>query len=262
VTSRPARFADAVRSEWTKFRTVRSTYWTFAIAAALGIGLGILSSWVSADHYSTDLDVRLGWNPTQRSIVSLELAQLAFAVLGVIDVTSEYSTGMIRTTLTAVPRRARMAGAKLLVFAGCAVVVGEAISFGAFGVGQALIHGRAPSASLGDHLVLRVVVGAGLYLVVVGLLGSAFGLMMRHTAGGIAVIVAMLFIVPGLALAALPTSWSDPFLEYWPTNAGQRILFFDRGAHKLGAWIGFGELVAFAALVVAVALWLLEWRDA
>ena len=258
---RPYSYMDAVRSEWTKFRSVRSTYWTFLVAALLGIGLSALICAISASHYHTDPQVRFGWDPTDRSIRSLELAQLAFAVLGVLVVTSEYSTGMIRTSLAAVPKRTRMMTAKLAVFAVVAFVIGEAIAFAAFSLGQALIHGQAPSASLHQHLVLRAVIGAGLYLTLIGIMGGAFAIILRHAAAGIAVVVAMLFIVPGIVFA-LPSSWSQPIEKYWPTNAGQRVTFLRRDPHTLAAWTGFGEMVAFVAVVLVIALYVLERRDA
>ena len=262
LASRPYRFTDVVRSEWTKFRSVRSTYWTFFIAALLGIGLAALICWISADHYATDPQVRFDWNPVDRSLrAPFFLTQLAFAVLGVLTVTSEYSTGMIRTSLAAVPKRVRMMSAKMLVFALTGLVVGEAIAFAAFSVGQALIGHKAPSASLGQHDVLRIVIGAGLYLVLIGLLSSAFGVILRQAAAGIAVIVAVLFILP-LIGQVLPTSWSQPFEEYWPTNAGQQIYTARHDAHTLGAWTGFGEMVLFVIVVIAVSFFLLDRRDA
>ncbi len=261
LSRRPYNYLDAVRSEWTKFRSVRSTYWTFFVAALLGIGLSALICAISASHYHTDPQVRFGWDPTDRSIRSLELAQLAFAVLGVLVVTSEYSTGMIRTSLAAVPRRTRMMTAKLLVLGAAAVIVGEAIAFAAFSLGQALIHGKAPSASLHQHLVLRVVIGAGLYLTLIAIMGGAFAIILRHAAAGIAVVVAMLFIVPGVVFA-LPASWSQPIEKYWPTNAGQEVTRLHRDAHTLAAWTGFGEMAAFVAVVLVIALYVLERRDA
>jgi ABC-2 type transport system permease protein len=262
LTSRPYNFADVVRSEWTKFRTVRSTYWTFLVAIVLGIGLAALVSGISANHYQTDPTVRFGWDPTQRSIrPEWFLAQLAFSVLGVMTVTSEYSTGMIRSSLTAVPKRFRMMSAKLLVFGVAALVVGEAISLVSFLVGQLLIQGKAPSASLGQHDVLRVVLGAGLYLLFIGWLGSAFAVIVRGAAAGIALVVGMLFILPGIA-EALPTSWSQPIEKYWPTNAGQQLMFLHRDSHTLPAWLGFGEFAVFVAVVMVLAFVMLERRDA
>jgi ABC-2 type transport system permease protein len=260
--TRPYNFVDGLHSEWTKFRSVRSTYWTFLVAIVLGIGLAALVSGISASHYHSDPTVRFGWNPVQRSIrPEWFLAQLAFAVLGVMTVTSEYSTGMMRTSLAAVPKRTRMMVAKLVVFGVCAFIIGEIISIASFSIGQALIHGQAPSASFGDPQVVRVVLGAGLYLLLVGLLGSAFAILVRHAAAGIALVVGMLFILPGIA-EALPTSWSQPIEKYWPTNAGQQLMFIHRDSHTLSAWLGFAELAVFVGIILVVAIYLLEHRDA
>ena len=183
---RPATFADVVRSEWTKLRSVRSTYWALIVAAVLGIGLGALISGISANHYATDPTVHINWNPTDRSLRSLGIAQLAFAILGVMVVTGEYSTGMIRTSLAAVPKRSRLLAAKALVWTAVALVAGEVISFITFLVGQALISGKAPSATLATHNVLasggrgRPLPGparpAG---------ASASGVLLRHAAAAI-----------------------------------------------------------------------------
>jgi hypothetical protein len=264
---RPATFADALRSEWTKLRTVQSTFWSLLVAAVLAIGLGALISAVSANHYATDPTVHIGWSPTNRSFNSLIIAQLALAVLGVTTITAEYSTGMIRTSLAAVPKRSRMLGAKALVFATLTLVVGEVISFITFLVGQALISGKAPSASLGQPGVLRAVIGAGLYLVLVALLGTGVGTLLRHAAAGIAVMVAFLFVLPGIA-AALPQSWSQPLEKYWPTNAGAQIYSVGHGFDRFGAsdvlgpWAGFALMAAFTAVVLLAGFLLLEARDA
>jgi hypothetical protein len=259
---RPYNFGDVVRSEWTKFRSVRSTYWTYIVAIVLGIGLSALVSGISASHYHTDPTIRLDWNPVQRSLrPGWFLAQLAFAVLGVMTVTSEYSSGMIRTSFSAVPRRTRMILAKLLVFGVTALIIGEAIAFVAFSLGQALIHGKAPSASLSDPLVVRVVIGTGLYLVLMGLLGSGLAILVRHAAAGIALVVGILFILPGIA-EALPTSWSQPIEKYWPTNAGQQLMSIHRDPHTLTAWLGFGLFALFVLVVNVVAVIMLERRDA
>jgi ABC-type transport system involved in multi-copper enzyme maturation permease subunit len=258
---RPATFLDAVYSEWTKLRSVRSTYWALIVAAFLGIGLGALISGISAHHYATDPTLRQNWNPADRSIRSLVIAQLAFAILGVMVVTGEYSTGMIRTSLAAVPKRFRFLAAKTLVWGLVALVAGEVISFVTFLVGQALISGHAPSTTLGGHDVLRAVVGAGLYLAVLGVLGSALGVLFRHAAAAIGSIVALLLVLPGIA-AALPSSWSNPIERWWPTNAGQQVAVIVRDVHTLPAWGGFAVMVAFTAIVLGAAFAVLERRDA
>jgi ABC-2 type transport system permease protein len=258
---RPANFLDAVHSEWTKLRSVRSTYWALIVAAFLGIGLGALISGISAHHYATDPTLRNNWNPADRSLRSLVIAQLAFAILGVMVVTGEYSTGMIRTSLAAVPKRFRFLAAKTLVWGLVALVAGEIISFVTFLVGQALISGHAPSTTLGGHDVLRAVVGAGLYLAVLGVLGSALGVLFRHAAAAIGSIVALLLVLPGIA-AALPSSWSNPIERWWPTNAGQQVAVIVRDAHTLPAWGGFAVMAVFTAIVLGAAFVVLERRDA
>jgi hypothetical protein len=258
---RPATVGDAILSEWTKLRTVRSTYWTLFIAAVLGIGLGALLSAIAANHYATDPGIRVGWNPTDHSLRSLLIAQLAFAIFGVMVVTGEYSTGMIRTSLAAVPRRTRLMGAKALVLVGTALAAGEVISFATFFIGQALLSGKAPSASIGDHNVLRAVAGAGLYLALLALLGLALGVLFRHAAAAIGSVVAILLVLPGIA-QALPSSWSHPIEKYWPTNAGTQVAMVIRDSHTLPAWAGFGVMVLFVAVVLVVAFALLERRDA
>jgi hypothetical protein len=157
-----------------------------------------------------------------------------------------------------------MMSAKILVFAFAALVVGEAVAFADFSLAQYLIHLHAgvPTASFRQHLVLREVFGAGLYLVVIGIVGAGLAVIVRNAAAGIAIVVAMLFIIPGLVEAAFPSSWSTPIDKYWPTNAGQRVIFPHAGPGNLTAWWGFGDFALFAAVVVVVAMVTLHRRDA
>ncbi len=160
---RAATFGDVLRSEWTKLRSVRSTFWALTATVVLGIGLGAVISAAAAHGYAkSSASSKLSWDPTGVSTSGMAVASLAIAVLGVLCISSEYSSGMIRTSLIAVPKRGRVLAAKSLVFAAVTFVVGEATSFGAFFVGQALISGHAPHAALGDPGVARAVVGTGL----------------------------------------------------------------------------------------------------
>jgi ABC-2 type transport system permease protein len=261
---RPATFADAVHAEWIKLRTLRSTYITLAIAVVLTVGLGALISWATASHYATSsLSNKATWDPTSNSLSGLGLAQLAVAVLGVMAVAGEYSSGMIRTTLAAVPRRSRWFTAKAAVFTVVFLVVGEVVSFVAFLIGQPIIGSYAgvPNATLGDPGVLRAVIGGGLYVAVIGLLAIAFAAIVRNTAGGIAIIVGLIYVLP-LVLEALPDSWRHPVEKYWPTQAGSQVSDVVRTAHTLGPWSGFLDFVVFTAIVVAVAFVFLLRRDA
>ncbi|MHB1535589.1 MAG: ABC transporter permease [Acidimicrobiales bacterium] len=255
-------FVDVVRSEWTKFRSVRSSVYALLIAVVLGVGLGALISAARATHYDhRSLLERLTWDPTSVSLSGLLIAQLAIAILGVMVVTSEYSSGLIRTSLTAVPRRGRLLAAKAVVYSAVALVVGEVLSFAAFLVGQAMISGHAPTTTLGAAHVLRAVIGAGLYLALLGLFGVAVGALLRSASAAIATVVAVTFVLPIIA-HALPTSWANAVQEYWPTDAGRQISQVQRLPHTLSPWVGFGELGVFVAVVLAVAFVLLKRRDA
>ncbi len=258
---RPATIVDALRSEWTKVRSVRSTYWCLLVAALLGIGLGALISAVTANHYASDPTLHPNWNPTDRSQASLAIAQLVFAILGVLVVTGEYSTGMIRTSLAAVPKRGRVLATKALVLTVITLVAGEVISFVTFFVGQALISGKAPSATIGQHEVLRAVIGAGLYLPLLALLGFALGWLVRHAAAAIGIGVAILLVLPGIA-NALPSSWQHPIEKFWPTNAGQQIAVVARGSHTLPPWLGLGLMALFVVVMLTAAAITLQRRDA
>jgi len=259
---RPATFADALRSEWTKLRSVRSTFWALTITVVLGVGLGAAISAAAAHGYAkSGAAGKLSWDPTALSLDGIGIATLAIAVLGVLFISSEYSSGMIRASLIAVPKRGRVLAAKSLVFAGVTFVVGEVISFTAFFVGQSLISGHAPHATLGDPGVARAVVGAGLALTALAVLSVAAGAVLRHPAAGIACMVAVLFVLPGIA-QALPDSWRNPVTEYWPTQAGGQVATVHVAAHSLQPWPGFGVMCLFVAIVYAVAWTLLDRRDA
>jgi ABC-2 type transport system permease protein len=258
---RAANFGDALRGEWTKARTVPSTIWTLVAAAVLGIGLGALISAVSANQYAKSASTRASWDPTSISGSGLGIAQLSIGVLGALLMTSEYSTGAIGSSLAAVPRRSRLLGAKAVVVVSVVFVVTEIITFASFFIGQALISGQAPSASLGDPNVLRALIGCGLYGALVGLLGLLFGTILRSAAAAISLLVALLFVLPGIA-AALPASIEHTVEKFWPTQAGQQVGGVVRGAHTLPPWAGFGVFCLFVAIVAGAALYLLNRRDA
>jgi ABC-2 type transport system permease protein len=255
---RPARFSNALLSEWTKIRTLRSTFFALAATVAFVVGLGALISYESAAHYSPQDGA---WDPTTMSLSGLVIGQLTIAVLGVLAMTGEYTTGMVRTTLAAVPRRGRLLAAKAAVFGAVAVVTGELVSWVAFFVGQLMISGHQPTASLGQPDVARAVTGGGLYIALIGLMAIAAGTILRHTAAAVTAVIAVLFVLPGV-LEALPNSWRLPVEKYWPTRAGAQILQVTRDANTLPAWLGFGELALFVAVLFALGYVLLERRDA
>ena len=243
--------ADLVRSEWAKFRTVRSTYWSLIAAVVAMIGLGAIISAAQSGHQA-------GFDPVSTSLSGVLLAQLAIGVLGVLFVTSEYSTGMIRTTFTAAPQRRSVIAAKAAVFAVVALVVGSVTSFVTFLVGQALqgTHG----VSLTSPGALRSVIGVGLYLGLLGVFAVGLGTIIRSTAGAIASVFGLILVLPAIA-AALPSSIRDSVDKYLPGNAGQAIFHTIRDTSTLSPWVGLGVFALYAAAALGAGLFLVGRRD-
>jgi hypothetical protein len=188
---------------------------------------------------------------------------LAFMVLGVLVMTSEYSSGLIGPTLLATPKRLRVLSAKVVVFALTALVTGELMSFVNFFVSHAIASGHAlfPDPALTSHNVLRAVIGMGLDAALAGMMGLAFGALLRNTAWSITTGVAITFVLP-LIFNFLPSSWSNPLLEYWPTQAGSQLEEVNRQANALSAWWGTGDLALFVFLLLVGAGYFLVKRDA
>ena len=187
------------------------------------------------------------------------LAQLAIGVLGVLLISGEYSTGMIRATLAAVPKRLPVLWAKAGVFSVVAAVLMIAASFAAFLGGQALLgsHGT----TLAGAGVTRAVVGAGLYLTVVGLLGIALGFIIRNTAGAIATLFGVLLVLPVLG-EVLPSTWAKHITPYLPSNAGQAVMSVHQAPGDLAPWTGFAVFCCYAAAAIIAGAVLLRRRDA
>lgn len=261
-----SRFSGAVRSEWTKLRTVRSTLWSVVATVGLSLAIGIVATAVTASRWNTTsvLD-RITFDPTSRSLTGLLFGQLAIGVLGVLVMSAEYGTGTIRATLTAVPNRRRVLGAKVVVFAAVALVIGELSAFSSFLVGQQILAGSTPYATLGQPGVLRAVIGGGLYLVVLGLLALGIAVMVRHTAGAISAFVGVLFVLP-LIDQALPTSVADAVGRFLPAEIGAVMTTTRPDVHlavgSFAPWVGFGLLCAYAVVALLVGGVLLERRDA
>ena len=255
------RPTDTLRAEWTKLRSVRSTPVTLAITAVMVVALsGLITFAVVTNHRH---GARVVSDPVGILQSAWFLGLLAFMVLGVLVMTSEYSSGLIGPTLLATPKRLRLLSAKAAVFAVMAVVSGEVVSFVNFFVSRAIASGYAlfPDPAIGDHNVLRAVIGMGLDAGLAGLMGLGLGTLLRSTAWSITTAVAITFVLP-LIFSFLPSSWSNPILEYWPTEAGSQLEEVNRQAHALTAWWGTGDLALFVFLLLALAGYLLVKRDA
>jgi ABC-2 type transport system permease protein len=261
-----ARFIGLLQAEWTKIRSVRSTVWTLALFVVITVGLtaGLTALIVHSQHTprAAARDAVIIANPVGFILgAGIGLGQLTICVLGVLLITTEYSTGVIRASLLAVPKRLPMLLAKILVFAALMIVAGEIVSFGSFFVGSALLHSMV-AVSLNDHNVVRAVVGAGLYLTVLGLFALAIGFLIRHTAGAIATVIGAVLVAPILT-GLLPGSWGAHINAYLPEQAGSLVYGAHRAAGQLlSAWEGFGVFCLWTLILLAVGGWLLLRRDA
>jgi hypothetical protein len=252
-----------LRSEWTKFRSLRSTMWTLLTALVLMIGIGALFSAVSASQYHTFSPAQMAsFDPISVSLAGTTFAVIAFGVLGVLTMSGEYGTGMIRSSLTVVPRRLPVLWAKLGVFAGVVLAASAAASFAAFWIGQALLSSHHLGVSLTSPDALRSVIGAALYITVSGLIGVTLGALFRNTAAGIATFTGVFFVLPPLA-SLLPSSIGDHLTKYLPSNAGSAIFGGTDGvSNALSPWTGFALLCGYAVILIAAAAWRLRHSDA
>jgi ABC-2 type transport system permease protein len=251
-----------IRSEWLKFWSLRSSWITLAAMVVGMIALGVLFSAVTANHWPLERpSAKLHFDPTDTSLRGFELAQLMVGVLGVLVVTGEYGTGMIRATMSAAPTRLPVIWAKGAVFGVVAWVLGTATAFVAFLLGQAMLSSQHIETTLSAPDVLRAVFGTGLYLTVVGLLGVALGWIIRSTAGGIATLFGLLLVLPALG-EALPDSWAPHIVPYLPSNAGEVIAAVRPDPGMLAPWTGFGVFCLYAVVGVVLAVVLVRRRDA
>lgn len=266
VVARPALKVTqgrVLRSELTKFRSLRSTVYTLLTAVVLMTGIGAIFSAVTASQYPTsDAAERASINPVTTSLSGVMFAVVAFGVLGVLVTSGEYSTGMIRSSLTAVPRRLPVLWGKLAVFAGVIFPVSLIASFISFFLGQVLLNSQHIGVSIGAPDALRSVIGAALYLTVAGMIGVALGALFRNTAAGIATFAGVFFVIPPLA-SLLPSSISGHLSPYLPSNAGSVLWGGTQNApNALAPWTGFALLCGYAVVLIAAAAWRLRRSDA
>jgi ABC-type transport system involved in multi-copper enzyme maturation permease subunit len=282
-----AGFAGALKSEWTKIRSVRSTLWTLLGTAIVTIGISTLFSWGQSGHMDV-VDVPT-FDAARSSMFGLVLGQLIIVVIGAMTLSSEYSTGMIRTSLTSMPRRGNVFAAKLTVLTVVSLVTGLFCSFTSFFIGQVFFKnptvrdfgnqkgpgsGNGPdvtithpnlSASLSDPGVLRAVIGGGLFLAGSALLAFGLAAILRHTAGAITAAIGLLFVA-GIMSNFLPHDWQKSVDKWIPFNAGGSVWAAKptgRGDIQMFApWTGFGVFIAYAAVAIILGAVLFQKRDA
>ncbi len=293
-TAGQAGLRGAIASEFTKLRSVRSTYWTLGALFVVSVGLGILIAAGTAANFANNPGNKAGFDATQASLGAFfEIGQLIIAVLGAMVITSEYSTGMIRTSLTAQPRRGVVYTAKAIVFTAVTLVISIITAFVAFFVGQAMLSGKGVAASLfhtvtipananvtcngpggctatffgtdviSPSAVLTAIIGTALFVTIVALIAYGVGALVRHTAGAIAIVIALLFIVPVLE-HTLPDTWRWDLMRFLPDAANQVISVTVGGPvqHLWSAWPQLGVTALWAAVLVGIGAYLFRKRDA
>ena len=259
--SEPRR-RDVMRAEWTKLRTIRSTGWTLltVLVGTIAIGALICEAVVSRWDQMSAID-QANFDPTFRSLTGLFIAQIAIGVLGVLAITSEYATGMIRSTLAAVPARRLVLAAKGVALAAPAILVSTVTCVAAFLTGQAILATKGIGVSITGPGELRAVMGGGLYLTVMALFALGLGAIFRRTAGAVTAFICLVLVAP-VIVGALPKPWGPDIQKYLPGNAGQAILNVHATSGSLSPWAGFAVLSAWAAAALALGAWLITHRDA
>jgi ABC-2 type transport system permease protein len=298
-----AGLPGALASEFTKLRSVRSTYWTLTALLIVSVGIGAAISAGQAANFNQNPGQVAGFDATQTSLAAFfEIGQLIIAVLGAMVITSEYSTGMIRTSLTAQPRRGVVYAAKAIVFTAVTLVISVITSLIAFFLGQALIgHGVAASllhttkihtgvegcikgggplggggpacpqgsmkfigtTLISPGTVLAAIIGTALFVTIVALIAYGVGAIVRHTAGTIAIVIALMFIIPILE-NALPSNWHDDIQRFLPDAANQVVSVTVGGPvqHLWSAWPQLGVTALWAVALVGIGAYLFRKRDA
>ncbi len=249
-------------SEWTKLRSVRSTKWSLVAAFLLTIAFPVIFSFVTRSHWgSMSPSEQASRHPLDIALAGVNVAQLAIAVLGVLLISAEYSTGSIRSTFTAVPRRLPVLWAKVLDYAVVTFVLMVPAVLVSFFASQAIVHSIPQlTISFTQAGVARSVLGGALYVVLVGIFALAIGAIVRNTAGGIATFAAIFFVLPPL-MFTLPTSWNNAISQYLPSEAGRQVFALHHAAHTLTPLTGGLVLAAYCAAALVIAAVLLVRRD-
>jgi hypothetical protein len=252
-----------LRSEWAKLWSLRSTWITLGLALVFLVAFGLIGAAQYKSRISSGEPMRGDFADSTALSLSLfgtNFAQLALGVLGVLVTAGEYSTGMIRSTLTAVPRRLPVLWSKSAVFGLVALAVGTVGAFVTFLFASGIVSGTSAAMGFSHAGVVRGLLGAGLYLGMVGVIGTALGALLRSVAGGISVLVASLMLVPGL-ISLLPTSWQDNISPYLPSNAGESMFALTHDSTSLSPTAGLLVFLGWTVLALAGAAYRLVRSD-
>jgi len=253
----PVTLRRVTRSEWTKFRSLRSTWWSIAITVVAAIGVGVLVSATAAgDHAASTVPVTVAGRSQLGGLIS----QLTVGALAVLFISGEYGTGMIRSSMIAVPRRLPVLWAKMGVFVAVVLPVTLVSSLAAYGLGQVAwrAHGR-PAVALTDPGVARVVFGAALCILLTGLCALAIGALVRNTAGGITTMVGLYFVLPIVA-GMMPQRIAE-LSRFLPSNASGAVWNASLSPVSMTPTDGIILLCGYTVVPCAAAAWRLRRGD-
>jgi ABC-2 type transport system permease protein len=252
-----------LRSEWSKLWSLRSTWITLGVALLFLLFFGTIAAlrYKSGNTGPGPGDDLANSTVLDLSLFGVTLAQLALGVLGVLVTAGEYSTGMIRSTLAAVPKRLPVLWSKASAYGVVAFGIGLVGAFVTFLIDSGILSGTKAELTLSDTGVVRSLLGAGLYLGLVGVMGAALGALLRSIAGGISVLVAALMLVPGL-ITLLPSSWQNNIEPYLPGTAGSSMFALHQDPNTLSPTAGFLVFALWVVLFLGAAAWRLKRADA
>jgi ABC-type transport system involved in multi-copper enzyme maturation permease subunit len=256
-----SRVRATMRSEWIKFRSVRSGPFALsATAVTVVVGAWLLGDANRGTYLAASPAGQAAFDPVFTVLQGIELAQLCVGALGVTTVTGEYTSGLIRGTFVATPQRAQVLAMKALVFAVVVWACCTAMSLAAFFLGQSVLS-PAKHAGIGDPGALTAVFGAGLYLTLVGLLGMFIGVLVRRTPAALAALFGLLAVLP-IVFMQIPGTVTKNLGEYLPDAGEKAFQLVHSGAYALGPWQGLGVLAAYVAVAAVAAFALILRRDA
>lgn len=254
-----AGLRQAVRAEWTKFWSVRSTPWSLVALLIVTIGLSLLSTNALRSQHGIALDAM------RRIFVGFNLGQFAIGVLGVLFISAEYGTGQIRSTLSVMPRRSVVVAAKAIVMGGVGLVVGEILSFATFFIGDAMLSGTSAHVAFSAPGVLRVLIESGIYLSLLGLIGLGIATLLHNSAGAIATLAGFVLVLT-LLVSAMPTVIINAVSRYLPANIGATV-FSTNSSPRLSsvpvfsATTGLVVLASYVVILLGFGVYTMVRRD-
>ena len=264
----PARritFAEAMDSEFAKIRSVRSTYWTLLICLLVSVGISLLIAAVTSANWDTISQTDRASTGMSTVVAGVFFGVLVTGVLGVMVVSTEYGTGMMRTTLTAFPRRAMLFLAKASVLTVVVLLLGVVIAFASYAVASPFFTKHGVDLSLSETANLRALLAVPVYLTLVALMGLGLGFLMRHTAAAISSLVGLFFVLP-IITNFLPGTTGKDINKIVPSNAGTAMMATHatttNGNPELSPAGGLVALLIWTALLLVPAFWLFRHRDA